>query len=124
MGMKTVLAAGMFDDLKLRDFRFFEEAAKFGELNIIVWPDDIMQKHFGIQPKFPQSERVYFLQAISCIKNVFILNDGGLSNGMKKQIDKIKPDIFVVGEKNKNIEQNYLNINRMPDYPGRYSGSE
>ncbi|MGH7993882.1 MAG: adenylyltransferase/cytidyltransferase family protein [Limisphaerales bacterium] len=59
-----VVVSGGFDDIKSRDLRFLEEAAKLGELTALLWPDNILQKLTGKTPKFPLVERLYFLSAI------------------------------------------------------------
>ena len=64
MSKTQVVVTGGFDDIKSRDLRFLEEAAKPGELNVLIWPDDILQKLAGKAPKFPLVERLYFLSAV------------------------------------------------------------
>ncbi len=36
---RQVIVSGGFDDLKSRDLRFLEEAARLGELTVLLWPD-------------------------------------------------------------------------------------
>jgi cytidyltransferase-like protein len=67
---KQVIVSGGFDDLKSRDLRFLEEAAKLGELSVLLWPDAAVQKFHGKPPKFPLAERVYFLNAIRFVSRV------------------------------------------------------
>ncbi len=65
-----VVVTGGFDDIKSRDLRFLEEAAKLGELTVLLWPDDILRKFAGITPKFPLAERLYFLNAVRYVARV------------------------------------------------------
>jgi len=67
---KQVIVAGGFDDLKSRDLRFLEEAAKLGELTVLLWPDAVMEKIGGRPPKFPFAERRYFLNAVRYVGKV------------------------------------------------------
>jgi len=61
---KHITVSGGFDDIKLRDLRFLEEAARLGELTVLLWPDATLQKITGKTPKFPLAERFYFLNAV------------------------------------------------------------
>ncbi|HXP60156.1 MAG TPA: adenylyltransferase/cytidyltransferase family protein [Dongiaceae bacterium] len=61
---KRVLVTGAFEDVRSRHFRFLEEAARFGEVTVAVWPDAAMQRLTGKPPTFPLAERLYLLNAI------------------------------------------------------------
>jgi len=65
-----VIVSGGFDDIKSRDLRFLEEAAKLGELTVLLWPDATLQKLNGKAPKFPLAERSYFLNAVRYVSKV------------------------------------------------------
>jgi len=67
---KQVVVSGGFDDIKSRDLRFLEEAAKLGELTVLLWPDATLQKLAGKAPKFPLAERLYFLNAVRYVSRV------------------------------------------------------
>jgi len=61
---KQVVVSGGFDDIQSRDLRFLEEAARLGELSVLLWPDRTLHKLTGKAPKFPLAERLYFLNAV------------------------------------------------------------
>ena len=65
-----VVVSGGFDDIKSRDLRFLEEAAKLGDLTVLLWPDATLQKATGKAPKFPLAERKYFLNAVRYVSKV------------------------------------------------------
>jgi cytidyltransferase-like protein len=65
-----IIVAGGFDDLKSRDLRFLEEAAKLGDLTVLLWTDQAIEQHTGKAPKFPMAERNYFLNAVRYVKRV------------------------------------------------------
>ena len=65
-----VIVSGGFDDIKSRDLRFLEEAAKLGELTVLLWPDSVLQSVTGEAPKFPLAERSYFLKAVRYVGKV------------------------------------------------------
>jgi cytidyltransferase-like protein len=75
---KQVIVSGGFDDIKSRDLRFLEEAAKLGELSVLLWPDTMLQQLTGHAPKFPLAERRYFLNAVRYVNKV-IEADGSAS---------------------------------------------
>ncbi len=53
-----VVVSGGFDDLRARHVRLLEEAAKLGELTVLLWPDETLQCLTGRPPKFPLAERL------------------------------------------------------------------
>lgn len=65
-----VVAAGAFDNVRSREIRFFEEAARSGDLTILLWPDEVVEKFTGRPPKFPLVERLYFLSALRYVARV------------------------------------------------------
>jgi cytidyltransferase-like protein len=65
-----VVVSGGFDDIKSRDLRFLEESAKLGELTVLLWPDETLNKLNGKAPKFPLAERKYFLNAVRYVSRV------------------------------------------------------
>lgn len=67
---KQIIVSGAFDDIKSRDLRFLEEAAKLGELTVLLWPDAVLEKVNGKAPKFPLAERNYFLNAVRYVSKV------------------------------------------------------
>jgi cytidyltransferase-like protein len=68
-----VMVMGAFDDIRSRDLRFLEEAAKLGELTVCLWSDSLVQKFTGGAPKFPLAERLYFLNAVRQVSRVIPL---------------------------------------------------
>ena len=68
--MSIVAVSGSFDDLRSRHVRFLEEAAKLGQVHVHLWPDETVRSLTGAWPKFPQTERLYFLNAIRYVSQV------------------------------------------------------
>jgi cytidyltransferase-like protein len=67
---KQIIVSGAFDDIRSGALRFLEEAARFGELSVLLWPDATVQKLTGKAPKFPFAERSYFLKAVRYVSKV------------------------------------------------------
>jgi cytidyltransferase-like protein len=72
--MEKAVVTGIFDDIRSSDVRFLEEAAKQGELHLFLWSDELVRKLDGKAPKFPQEERLYFLQAIRYVNQIHLID--------------------------------------------------
>jgi len=94
---KHIVVSGAFDDLRSGHVRFLEEAAKLGELTVLLWPDEAIQKLTGQAPKFPQAERLYFLNAVRYVSRVHLV-DGPLQPDAVPEVLGLRPDMWVVGE--------------------------
>jgi cytidyltransferase-like protein len=74
MNLEKVFVSGGFDDISSSDVRFLEEAAKLGKLHVFLWSDKLIHRLDGSSPKFPQEERLYFLQAIRYVNQVHLID--------------------------------------------------
>jgi cytidyltransferase-like protein len=86
-----VVVSGGFDDIKSRDLRFLEEAAKLGELTVLLWPDETLKKLTTQAPKLPLAERRYFLNAVRYVSRV-VEADG--ANSFDTLPEKLHADIW------------------------------
>jgi cytidyltransferase-like protein len=75
MKPKQVIVSGPFDDIRSRDLRFLEEAAKLGEVTVLLWANGAIQRQTGKLPKFPLAERMYFLKAVRHVSQVMPLDE-------------------------------------------------
>lgn len=107
-GLKQVIVTGAFDDLRSPQIRFLEEAARLGEVTVLLWADELIQQFEGTPPKFPQAERAYFLQAIRFVRQVLLVGDSRVE-GPRSEMDVgalvaaagqagVEPDLLVVNE--------------------------
>ena len=92
---KQIIVSGGFDDLKSRDLRFLEEAARLGELSVLLWPDATLQKLTGKAPKFPLAERKYFLDAVRYVSRVVEADGAHSFDTLPKNL---RADIWADGE--------------------------
>jgi cytidyltransferase-like protein len=83
---KQISVSGAFDDIGSRDLRFLEEAAKLGELSVLLWPDELIQKKSGLAPKFPLAERDYFLSAVRFVSRVLVAENSLEPNALPKNL--------------------------------------
>ena len=94
--MKKAVASASFDNLNSRDMRFIEEAAKLGELHVLLWSDEAVRKITGSDPKFPLAEREYFVQAV---RSVARIHHSGAALDPDTLPEALRPDIWCVDEK-------------------------
>ncbi len=99
--MKKAVVMGSFDDLRTRDVRFLEEASQLGSLQVLLWSDETIRRLEGKSPKFPQEERIYLLQAIRYV-DALTLVTGPVERDAIPNIEAIRPDVWVVDERNDN----------------------
>jgi len=90
---KQVFVSGGFDDLKSRDLRFFEEAARLGELTVLLWTDNTIHQFTGKAPKFPLAERFYFLSAVRYVARVIELGNQHPVDSLPETPD-LRPEIW------------------------------
>ena len=95
--MKQVVVSGVFDDLRSGHVRFLEAAATLGDLTVLLWPDSAVQALTGQPPKFPQSERLYFLSAVRYVSRVELV-EGPMRPDALPEVAGPPPDVWVVGD--------------------------
>jgi len=73
---RQVVVSGSFDDVRLGHLRFLEEASKLGDVNVLLWPDEVVEGVTGKAPTFSLAEREYFVDAVGYVKRVCVAGDG------------------------------------------------
>ena len=69
-----MIVSGSFDDMRSPQIRFLEEAARQGPLHVNLWSDHLVRSQTGREPKFPEAERLYFVDAIRYVSTASILS--------------------------------------------------
>ncbi len=95
--VKHVVVSGAFDDLRSPHLRFLEEAAKLGELTVLLWPDQAIEELTGKLPKFPEAERRYLLNAVRYVSRVELVT-GPFHPDTLPEVPGLRPDVWVVGD--------------------------
>jgi len=67
---RRVVVSGSFDDLRSRDVRLLEEAARLGPVHVRLWSDELIASLLGRAPMFPQAERRFIVAAIRSVASV------------------------------------------------------
>ena len=94
---KHIVVSGAFDDLRSRHLRFLEEAAKLGELTVLLWPDRAIQEVTGQTPKFPEAERLYLLNAVRYVSRAQLVG-GSVQPDALPDVPGLRPEVWVVGD--------------------------
>lgn len=91
---KRVLIAGCFDLLHPGHIYLINEAAKLGDVFIVVATDKNRKLYSGETPIVPEEQR---LEIIKNIKNVKVAKLGRHDNDTLKTVEEINPDIILLG---------------------------
>ncbi len=90
---KQVVVSGGFDDLKSSALRFLEEAAKLGELTVLLWADNTIQQVTGKPSKFLLAERRYLLNAVRYVSRVIELGGQAMPDSLL-EVAGLHPQIW------------------------------
>ena len=91
---KKVLVAGTFDIIHPGHIYLFNQAAKMGDVYVIVATDKNRENYSGEQPIIPEKQR---LEVVKSIKNVKEARLGRHDNDTLKTVEEINPDLILLG---------------------------
>jgi cytidyltransferase-like protein len=95
---KKVLVTGCYDWLHSGHVRFFEEASVLGDLYVVAGSDENVRFLKGKgHPLLSEDERRYMVQSIRFVKQALISSGNGWMDA-EPEIEKIRPDYYVVNE--------------------------
>ena len=89
-----MLIAGTFDLLHPGHIYLVNEAAKMGDVYVIVATDQNRKLYSGESPIIPENQR---LEVIASVKNVKEARLGRSDNDTLKTVEEISPDIILLG---------------------------
>lgn len=88
------MIAGTFDLIHAGHIHLINEAAKLGDVYVVVATDKNREKYSGDAPIIPEDHR---LEVISSIKNVKEARLGRHDNDTLKTVEEINPDVILLG---------------------------
>jgi len=95
---KKVIVTGCYDYFHTGHIRFFEEAAEYGDLYVVIGSDRNVEMLKGAgHPHYREEERLFMVQSIKYVKKAFISTGSGWMDA-QPEIEKLHPDIYVVNE--------------------------
>ena len=122
-GMKRVVVTGCYDWLHTGHLRFFEEAAEYGELNVIIGSDANVRLLKGEgHPLFSEAERSFVVGAFRAVARCLVSSGSGWLDA-EPEIRALGADRYVVNEdgdkaeKRRYCEENgieYIVLKRTP----------
>ncbi len=92
-----VFVSGCYDLLHSGHIAFFQEAASYGDLYVAIGSDKTVFDLKGRLPVNNEQERLFMIQAVSCVKEAFISRGGGMLDFLV-EFEEIQPDILLVNE--------------------------
>jgi cytidyltransferase-like protein len=112
---KKVFVSGCFDMLHSGHVAFLQEAAEYGDLYIGIGSDKTIKELKGRETINSEDERVYILNALSCVHKALINRGSGLLDFLD-DMKILKPDIFIVNEDGHSPEKEELCKNMGIEY--------
>jgi cytidyltransferase-like protein len=94
---KKVFVSGCFDILHSGHIAFLKEASQFGDLYVGLGSDKTISDLKGRKTINSEDERLYMLEALSCVHNVSINMGSGIIDFLD-DMRSLNPNIFVVNE--------------------------
>ncbi len=70
-----VYVSGAFDGLTAPRVRLLQEAARLGEVQAVLWPDETVERVTGRPTRLPLEERRYLLEAVRWVARVAVGHD-------------------------------------------------
>ena len=104
---KKVFVSGCFDMLHSGHIAFLQEAAGYGDLYIGLGSDKTIRDLKGRDTINSEEERMYVLNALSCVNKAFVNKGSGLIDFLDDMKD-LDPDIFIVNEDGHSPEKEQL----------------
>ncbi len=96
--VKRVVVSSGFAQLTSADFRFLQEAARLGDVQVQLWPDDAVRAATGREPKFPLPERRYVIEAVRYVAQVSVADPAVDPDAVPVLPGAAAPDVWVVDE--------------------------
>jgi cytidyltransferase-like protein len=96
--MPKVCVFTPFDHPGARDLRLLQEAARLGEVQALLGSDQAVAGLAGRAPRFPEAERLYFLQAVRWVREARIVDAPATPHGLPDPGGPA-PEVWVVDER-------------------------
>jgi cytidyltransferase-like protein len=94
---RQAFVSGCFDMLHSGHVAFFRSAAAYGDLHVALGSDRTVFELKGRAPVNTEQERLYMVQAVSCVASAFVSTGSGMLD-FEPELRRLRPDAFVVNE--------------------------
>ena len=92
---RKAFVSGCFDMLHSGHVAFFQAAAAYGELHVALGSDRTVFELKGRPPVNTEQERLYMVQAVSCVASAFVSSGSGMLD-FEPELRRLRPEAFVV----------------------------
>ena len=99
--------SGSYDLMHGGHIAFFKTAAQYGTLYVAVGTDANLRLLKGKAPYYSQEERVYMVNSIRFVEEAFLATGTGMLD-FEPDMERIKPDIFIVNSDGHTVEKEAL----------------
>ena len=93
----AIIVSGAFDDLRSRDIRLLQEAARLGPLHVLLFSDALCQTLTDTAPKFPQAERLYYLEAVRYVAAAHVVDELPSPDALPA-VANVTPSVWAIPE--------------------------
>ena len=107
---KKVMIAGTFDILHPGHIFLINEAAKLGDVYVVVATDKNRELYSGNAPIVPEEQRLELIKSIKNVKDAIL---GRHDNDTLKTVQEINPDVILLGPNQKFSVEKLQNALRM-----------
>jgi cytidyltransferase-like protein len=125
MKNKKVMVSGCYDLIHGGHIAFFKTAAAYGDLYVSLGRDENLLRLKGKNPVFAEEERLFLVKSVRYVYDAFLASGTGMLD-FKPDLERIKPDIFIVNHDGstrdkellcKELGIEYIVLERIPE-PG------
>ncbi len=89
-----VLVGGVFDIVHPGHIYFLKEASKLGRVIVVVARDETVRRLKGREPIIPEHQRLEVIKSLKYVSEAYL---GECPLNIRATIDRLKPDIVVLG---------------------------
>ena len=120
---KKVFVSGCYDMLHSGHVAFFREASRYGDLYVGIGSDKTIEQLKHRRTVYSEKERLYMVKSIRHVTDAFVNSGSGMLDFLA-ELDRVKPDFFVVNSdggsdvKRKLCQERgieYIELQRIPD---------
>ena len=94
---KKVFVSGCYDLLHSGHVEFFRQASAYGDLYVGIGSDETILHYKNHRPLYNEKERLFMVKAIRYVTDAFVNSGSGVMDFVP-EVERLRPDVFVVNE--------------------------
>lgn len=112
---KKVFVSGCYDMLHSGHVAFFKQAAQYGDLYVGIGSDKTIEELKHRKTVYSEKERLFMVKAIRYVADAFVNSGNGMLDFLP-DLERVKPDVFVVNSDGGSDEKRRLCAERGIEY--------